>query len=532
MNDDKKKEINTNVSRTQNTIKNMVYSWINSIITMILSFISRTIFIKVLGTTYLGLNGLFTNIISVLSFTELGIGTAMNFALYKPVAENDEQKIKLLMKLYKNTYRIIALIISILGLLIMPALSYLAKDVGNVGNIYEYYLIFLVDTVISYFVSYKFSLLNANQKNYIYTNIDMIFKIIVSIIQMISILIYKNFGIYLLTGVIIGAIEKIVLNFYLNKKYSYLTEKVDGKLSEEELKPIKKNISALIYHKLGDIAVHQTDNIIVSSFINVNTAGLISNYTLIINYINIFVGQIFNSATASLGNLIATEKTERQYDVFKKYNFLNFWLYGFCTISLLTLLSAFISIVWGMDKIIDDITVIMMCIDFYMIGQRLAINNIKVAGGIFKEDKLVSIFQAITNLIISIIFVNIIGLPGVYLGTIISGIIATVIRPKIIYRKLFKISSKEYFKKYLEYFFIVFVVGVLMYLAMKVVLKEPNIFKFIIMVILDIIIPNLIFFAIFNKTEEFKYIKKIAISIINEKVINKVIKKKTVNNNI
>lgn len=426
------------MSRTKNTMKNMTYSWISSIITTILGFISRTIFINTLGTTYLGINGLFTNILSVLSFTELGIGTAMNFSLYKPVAENDERKISLLMNLYKKAYRIIALIITILGLLIIPFLPYLAKGTGDVENITVYYLIFLLNTVTSYFVSYKFSLLNAYQKNYIYTNVELIFRFTTTIIQMIVLVIYKNFLIYLLVGAIVNIIQKITLNYYMNKIYPYLKEKVEGKLDEEELKPIKKNIGALVYHKLGDIAVHQTDNIIVSSFINVTMAGLISNYTLIINSINTFVSQIFNSAVSSLGNLIATEKAEHQYEVFKRYNFLNFWLYGFCAISLYTLISAFISIVWGSDKIVDNLTVILMCTDFYMIGQRIAINNIKIAGGIFKEDKLVSIFQAVINLIVSIVLVNKIGLPGVYLGTIVSGTLATVVRPIIIYKNIFR----------------------------------------------------------------------------------------------
>lgn len=502
------------MSRTKNTMKNMTYSWISSIITTILSFISRTIFINILGTTYLGINGLFTNILSVLSFTELGIGTAMNFSLYKPVAENDETKIKLLMELYKKAYRIIAIIITVLGLLVIPFLPYLATDTGDIGNISIYYLIFLFNTVTSYFVSYKFSLLNANQKNYIYTNVDLVFRVITTIIQMIVLVIYKSFLIYLLVGAFVNVIQKVALNYYLNKIYPYLTEKVDGKLDKEELEPIKKNIGALVYHKLGDVAVHQTDNIIVSSFINVTTAGLISNYTLIINSVNTFVSQIFNSAVSSLGNLIATEKKEHQYEVFKRYNFLNFWLYGFCSISLFTLISAFISIVWGADKIVDSLSVTLMCLDFYMVGQRVAINNVKVAGGIFKEDKFVSIFQAVINLVVSIILVKIMGLPGVYIGTIVSGFLATVVRPIIIYKNVFGVSSKEYFRDYFKYFITIFVLGIIMHIIMKLVLKELSIVNFAILTIIDVLLPNICIIILFHKTAEFKYIKDLVTSII------------------
>lgn len=504
------------MSRTKNTIKNMIYSWGSNICIIFLGFVSRTIFINTLGTTYLGINGLFTNILSVLSFTELGIGTAMNFSLYKPVAENDQQKIKLLMKLYKNAYRVIAGIITVLGLLILPILPYLAKDAGDVGNLSVYYLIFLFNTVITYFVSYKFSLLNANQKYYIYTNVDLIFRIITTAMQLVTLIVYKNFLVYLLTGAIAGCIEKIVVNYYLNKMYPYVKEKVDGKLSEEELQPIKKNIGALIFHKIGEVAVHQTDNIIISGFINVTTAGIISNYTLIINSISTFIGQVFNSAISSLGNLIATEDKGHQYEVFKRYNFLSFWLYGFCSICLLTLSSAFISMMWGSDKVIESIIVILMCLDFYMIGQRLAIINMKFAGGVFKEDRFLAIFQAITNLAVSIILVQIIGIVGVYIGTIVSGMLATIVKPIITYKKMFGISSKEYFKDYGKYFLVVFITGLIMYGIMKVLLLEPTILKFASMLILDLAIPNIIFFGVFYKTNEFKYYKGLVSQLINK----------------
>lgn len=499
------------MSRLKYTTKNIFFGYISSIISVLLGFVSRTVFINILSITYLGVNGLFTNVLGVLSFAELGIGTAINYSLYKPVAENDIEKIKSLMNFYKNAYRIIALIVTIVGLVIYPFLNYIVKEPGNIGNIKTYYLIFLFNTVISYFVSYKFSLVNAEQKSYIFSNITTVTSLVTMIIQIFALLLFKSFLVFLIVGAVIGVIQRIFVSIYLNKKYPYLLDKDKRKLTKEELLPIKKNVVALIWHKIGETSVYQTSNIIISTFINVTMVGIISNYNLLITSISGFITIIFNSATASFGNLISTEDTSRQYYIFKVYRFLAFWLYGFSSIAFYILLSPFITLWIGSKYLISDFTLILIILNFYMTGHRICVNNVKSAGGVFEQDKYVGLIQGIVNIGVSIIMVKIIGLPGVFVGTLVQGLISTIVKPIVVYKYMFEIKSNEYFISGIKYFIAV-TFALLICWAIKIfIFYNISFLNFLILMIVVTIIPNSLFFIFFRKTSEFEYFKTIIV---------------------
>lgn len=499
------------MGRIDNAIKSIFFGYIGNIIAVLLGFVSRTLFIYTLGATYLGINGLYTNVLSVLSLADLGIGTAMNYSLYEPVARQNYEKIKSLMLLYKRAYRLIAFVVAMLGLLLVPFLKYIIKEPGTIGinDLTIYYLIFLFNTVSTYLVSYKYSLVSAEQKGYIQTNIQTITTIITIIAQLIILLIYKNFLLYLLTAALIGLIQKIYLNIYLNRLYPYLLDKNTEKLSKEETTPIKKNIIALIYHKIGEISVHQTDNIIISSFINVTTVGLISNYNLIIMSISGFINIIFNSVVAGFGNLIVTESKDKQYDVFKVYRFLGFWIYGFASIAFIVLLTPFIELWIGEDMIIDNVAIILIIIDYYFKGHRIVINNFKTAAGIFEADKYISIIQALVNLVVSIVLVQFMGLVGVYIGTICSGLVATFTRPYIVYKKVFNISVREYYKDSIIYLFAICIAIIVLELIKQMICVSTLFVKFNMMFFISILIPNIIFCVFFRNRKEYKYLLNI-----------------------
>ena len=498
------------MSRLKMTVKNIFFGYMASIVTMLFAFVSRTVFIRLLGATYLGVNGLFTNVLGVLSFAELGIGTAMNFSLYKPAAENDREKIKSLMSLYKTAYRAIAAVVAVIGLALVPFLKYIVKDPGNIGNISVYYLIFLFNTVITYFVSYKFSLVNAEQKNYIFSVINTITGIVTNLAQIIVLLLFKSFLAYLLIASFIGMAQKIFISVYLNKMYPYLSDKNISKLSREDLNPIIKNIKALVLHKIGEISVYQTDNIIISAFVNVTTVGLISNYNLILNSVNSFITTAFNAATASLGNLIATEKQNHQYEVFKVYRFCGFWVFGFVTIAIYTLSTPFITLWIGDKMTVANFVVFLIVLDYYFKGHRICINNIKTAGGVFYQDRYVSLIQAVVNLVVSIVMVKLIGLPGVYVGTVLQGVRSNIVKPYITYKSLFNVSPKHYYTDGVKYAAAVGAAWLLCNLARSLLLADGiGILSFAALTALTAIIPNLLFAALFFRREEFLYIKKI-----------------------
>lgn len=495
-----------NDSRTEHIVRNIRWGYICTFVSYAFGFFSRTILVWILGENYVGVNGLFTNVLGVLSFAELGIGTALNYSLYKPVAENDTEKIKSLMDLYRKAYRVIAVIILLMGLALLPFLDHLVKDPGEIGDIRVYYLIFLFNTVTSYFVSYKYSLVNARQENHVFSIVNMITIICTSTVQIVALLCSRDYLLYLIAGAIIDLLQKVGVSYYLNRKYPILKCRDVQRLEREETAAIWKNTKALVLHKVGDVSVHQTDNIIISAFVNIATVGKATYYTFFINAAHQMLVVALNSVVGSLGNAISTEKKELQYRIFKVYRFAAFWMYGYLSIGLYFMLSKLVVLLVGEKMLLPSLIVFLLVLDFYMIGQRCALNNMKMAGGVFSQDQYLSLIQAATNLVVSIVLVRIIGLPGVYIGTIVQGLLSTIVRPIIVYPEMFQLSPTKYFIDGIKYAGAVFAAGVLCQLVDMYFFQEMSFVYFIVELIVVSVIANGIFAILFGKTEEFKYL--------------------------
>ena len=282
-------------SRVRNTTINSMVALFSKVIVFIVQFICRTILIKTLGTEYLGVNGLFTNILTMLSFAELGIGSAIIFKLYKPIAENDNEKIKTYIKFYQKAYIYIGTIILGLGMLLIPFLKYIVTDVPSIKeNIIFIYILFLVNSSISYFFTYKKSIIIGFQKEYITTILNTAAIVLQNIVQIIVLLLTKNFILYLIIQILATLLDNIVASIKANKMYPYIKEKEYTKISKREEHKIFKDVKALVLYKLGYTISTGTDNIIISTFIGVSQVGLLSNYTMIINAVKSFTSSFFN----------------------------------------------------------------------------------------------------------------------------------------------------------------------------------------------------------------------------------------------
>lgn len=496
------------MGRVQSATKNIAFGQIGNFITQILGFVLRSVFIAHLGDTLNGVNALYTSILSVLSMAELGIGTALNYSLYKPVAEKDYEKIKSYMQLYKKAYCVIGLVIAVIGLAISPFLPYLVKQPEGVTvrDLTLYYYIFLFNTVSTYFVAYKYSLVNAEQKNYIQTNVITITKMITVSLQIIVILTTGNFYLYLLTAATVELLQKIFVSLYLNKRYPYLKDKNVTKLSKEETGEIVSKTKALVFHKVGDVARLQTDSMIISGFINVTLSGFVDNYNMILNSVANVVNIIFNSVLSSFGNLIATESKEKQYQIFKVYRFAACWIYGFSAVGFSLLLTPFITLWLGEAKTLAYAVVLCILVDYYFKGDRIVLSNFKTAAGVFEQDKYLALVQGGVNLVISVVLVQKIGLVGVYIGTIISGLIANVTKPVIIYKVILQKDVKEYFRDSVKYFVVIAAVFVLLVWVKHVVMPEVTFVSFAVMFVIICVVFNGIFWLLFGRTEEFGYL--------------------------
>lgn len=499
------------MGRVRQAEKNIFFGYISNFIILIMGFCQRKVFIMVLGRTLLSVNTLYTDILSMLSLAELGIGTALNYSLYKPVAENNYEKIKSYMQLYKKAYLAIAGVISVVGIALVPFLQYIVKesDRGDISlrDLTVYYLIFLFNTVSSYFVAYKYSLVNAQQRSYIQTNIATVTKIVTVLAQIAMLLATENFLLFLLTQAAIELIQKVFVSIYFNRLYPYLRDKNIQKLEKKETDVVITKSKALMFHKIGDVARLQTDSIIISTCINADLVGLVGNYNLVINYAANFVNVIFNSVISGFGNLVATESRDKQYRVFKVYRFVACWLYGFAAVGFWLLLTPFITGIFLDESwLLAQSILSLILIDFYFKGGRTVLLNFKIAAGVFEQDKFLPLIQGGVNLVISIAGAKYIGLMGVYIGTVVSGILANIVRPVIVYRSCFERSPWAYFRDSVKYICAILLILVLLTPVKNLLLAEVGILTFTLMAIIITLIYNLVFLFIFHRTDEFKYL--------------------------
>lgn len=497
------------MGRIQQAKKNIAFGFVSNFVILFMNFLQRTIFILILGRTLTGVNSLFSGILSMLSMAELGIGSALNYSLYKPVANKDYEKIKSYMLFYKKAYRVIAAVITVIGLALTPFLKYLVKNPGDntIQELTVYYLIFLFNTVSTYFVAYKYSLVNAEQRNYIQTNITTITKIVTVVVQIVVLLVTRNFLIYLLAQAAVELLQKIFVSRYLNRLYPYLCEKKVQKLEKEETAVIITKTKALMCHKIGDVARLQTDSIIISSFIDVGVNGIVDNYNYVITYVANFVNIIFNSVLSGFGNLVATESKEKQYEVFKVYRFFACWLYGFATVGFWYLLTPLIGNLWLNDEwVIGQGIVTLILIDFYFKGGRVVLANFKIAAGVFEKDRYLALIQGGVNLVLSIGLVQVIGLSGIYVGTVVSGLMANVIQPLIVYHDCFERKAISYFTDSLKYLCIIVGITLLLLPVKAAILQGVTFLRFLGMAVVITLVYNGVFWLAFGRSGEFRYL--------------------------
>lgn len=441
------------MSRLTNTIRNIVVGFAAQLVVILLNFINRTIFIYYLGAEYLGLSGLFSNILSMLSLAELGIGVAISFSLYKPLGENDIRKTKALMNFYQLAYRIIGVVILILGLCLIPFLDYLIKDRPDIPHFTLIYILFLANTVVSYFYTYKRSLLSADQKEYLNSVNRTIFNIIQSIGQFLVLLLTRNYLLYLLVVVICTLGSNIGISYQCNKMYPYLKNNKE-KLTKEETKSLMKYVGAQLSHKVGGIVVNGTDNILTTALVNggLVLVGIYSNYLLLINTIKNVITMFFTSVTASVGNLNAESNAEKSKEVFDKMFFLNMCFYGISSSCIYNLANDFICLWIGDKYLLSTGVVIVIIMNYYMTGMRQTCQTYNTTLGLFWNDRFKPWIEAIINLVSSILLIRYYGFMGVLLGTFVSTITTSFwVEPFILYKHGFNMRLSDYFVRYGQY---------------------------------------------------------------------------------
>ena len=502
-------------SRTKNSIRNSAVSITTQILTVVMDFVVKTIFIHVLGSEYLGINGLFANIITLLSLADLGVGVAIPYSLYKPLAEKDEKKIRILMKFYKNIYNIIGIVVIIIGLSLIPFLPFIIKDMPDIDGIYLIYSMFVIHSALSYFFVYKKFLIESDQKGYIVSRITFICSISLNIVRVVVLLITKNFILYLFCSIVFVMIQNLWYSHQANKMYPYIKEKNDEAISEEDKKEISTNVSALLIYKVGNVITNGTDNIVISKFLGLIPVGIYSNYILITNSLTNVIIQIFNALTASVGNLVVTNN-ERSKNIYEKLNFFCFWIYSLCSVCLFILINPFVKIWLGNDYVLSNLVAFLLALNFYITGMQSVTNSFRTAYGLFYKARFRPIAMVIINIIVSVILVKYAGIAGVLIGTIVSRLLTVAwLDPYVVYKYGFKDSPKAYYKEYI-YYLIIFVISCIGLYYISSLFNMSNILIWIITAIIIFVLYNIIVYILFHKGENFKYFLEKGLNIIKK----------------
>lgn len=512
-------------TRTKNALRNTAVGIISQILTLVFSFVNRTIFIHFLGSDYLGFNGLFSNILSLLSIAELGIGSAIVYSMYKPLAEQDKEKIKALVNLYKRCYLTIGVVITIIGLLLIPFFDILIKNPPNIGeNIVLIYILFLLSNVNSYFFYYKIVVINTDQKGYIISLYTQIFKWVQVILQIVILVISKNYILYLVVQVLCAIGTNLALYLKANKLYPFLKEKNIIKLDEKESKEIKNNIKSMVTYSLSPAIIGGTDNIIISSVIGLTAVGLYSNYYLIISSLNLFLTQIHSAIRSSIGNLNAIGNNQKKKEILYKLLYIDYFIYGICGILLMALMNDFIKIWIGEEFLLSNLTLLSLVLFFYVDGMQFVGSSYRTTAGLFTYAKSAPFFEAILNIGLSIFLGKLIGLPGIFFATSLSKIFVFCwLDPYLIYKFIFKESPKEYAYNYLKYFMIFLLTLVLVFYISNLFAVSSYLLWIVKACALGIF-TVLIFILLTYKSFEFKYLKELINDYIN-KFKNKIMKR-------
>nr|WP_051526991.1 oligosaccharide flippase family protein [[Eubacterium] cellulosolvens] len=434
-------------SRLKQSTKNFISGSVYHVVTMLLNFVSRTVFIHTLGVEYLGLNGIFGDVLNLLSMADLGFSTAMAYSFYKPLAEKDEEKLSALICVYRKVYHVIALLIAIVGLLCVPFLKYVVHTEKEVPHLIVYYLIALAGVVSSYLFVYKSTLLTADQKDYMNVRFRTVGSLISTLLSIAGLLIWKNYILYLATGLIFGILINLRITMRANSEYPYLKKNRKRKVRDTELKKqIFENMKSVFVYKVSETFFWSTDNLIISMLVGTAAVGLYSNYLMLSSKLLLMEQIIFASMTASIGNVIASENREKRYDVFQGAQSLSFIFSGVIVCSYFLLVHDFIHVWIGEEFQLSGLLILAVSLNTYMCCVLQPLWCFRDATGMYNRIKYIMLLGALLNLVLSVILGKILGTAGVIFASAIARIATYVwYEPKLLFRIYFDRGCGRYF---------------------------------------------------------------------------------------
>lgn len=507
-------------TRSENVKRNIIWGVLNSIVVIVLPFITRTVIIYSLGIEYNGLNSLFQSVLQALSFAELGVGSAMVFSMYKPMAEGDKDQVCALLNFYRKCYRIIGLIICVIGLTLLPVIDNLiAGEVPDGLNVKLLFLIYIIDNIIGYmFFIYKSSLFNASQRVDYITKITIFVQIIKTFAQIFVIIVWKNYYLYVAVLPLSTFLNNIIIGYCSKTKFPEY--ECRGELQENQIKTIKSKIGGMFFQKIGSIILSSADTIIISAFLGLKVLGIYNGYYYIITALTTMLGVIHRSLIPSVGNSIVKEDKIKNYNDFKNFNFLYIWIISWCSVCLVCLFQPFILLWQGTYNMLPFTMVILFAVYFFTFHMADMSHIYKESLGLWWEGKFIPLISSILNLTLNLILVNLIGLSGILISTIISVMFVNApFVAYIVFKYYFKSTELwlEYLAKLLQYFIVTVIVAVITY-SISNLIPFNGINRLISIACLCLILPNILFWIIYSSSTDFKNSMGFLLKILPERI--------------
>ena len=501
-------------SHSEKVLLNAGSGFVVKLVDQLMKFVLKTVFIYTLGIQYTGVSTLFTDILNMLALAELGIGHAITFALYKPIKEQDHARIAALMNFYKTAYRLIAGFVLIAGLCCLPFLPYMVRDVPDIReNISLIFVLYVVNSASSYLLVYKSTLLTASERRYVISKVNIVFSFLRMVMECVVLLLFKNFILYLL----IGIVESLCRNFVISKRADHyfpeLSGRHDEKMTGEETKRLLGDVGALALYRMCNIVLNSTDSIVIAAApaLGVISVGFLGNYRMLVNTVDSVITQFFYSVTPSLGTMAVGNTGERQYQVFRTMNFITFWCACFCSASLLSLSTPFITDIWLGKKYVLPMSILgILVLNLYINTMTRPCNSVRNANGLFVEGYYRPVIMAVLNIGLDLLLVRPMGVAGVLLATGIARVSTQLwYDPWLAYARVFRKPFLEYVKSFCAYTFVTLLACALTFFLCRGVGVVGNVYcSFLLKVLICLLVPNLLVILFFHRTPEFHDFKK------------------------
>lgn len=470
------------------------------------SFVYRTVFLMFLSKEYLGINGLFSNVLQLFSLAELGIGSAIQYSMYKPFSQQDTQKIGALIHFYKTVYNALAVLVLVIGLAVYPFIGYLvnASELPSDINLTAVYFLFVINSAASYLFVYKQSLLTADQQSHKISLFSCALQVASHGIKILALFLFKDYHLMLAADIVLTILLNGSFSLWISKRYQSVFQ-AKGHLGTEDKKNIFTHTFGLLCHKVGYIVVTGTDNIVLSKFVSLVAVGIYSNYATLITAITNVMTRILGALVPTIANYTLTKTKDESYGLFKRILFADLWLSSFTTVCLYLLLNPFITLWLDESFLLPQSVVALICLQHYLQSARLTAGKFIDSCGLFHLDKIRPLIESAINLAVSIVLAIYMGIAGVFIGTVVSGLLTYFWRePYLLHKHFFQRSTRNYWLTQLLWLAIT--VALCYGGGLLFGLLDSSLLHFIIKVCLAAVLPNGILLALTFHTDECRYL--------------------------